>query len=145
MVACMHDTMRRFYEAIGFTKAYGKTQELAKRIGLENASMLSNWEKRGISADGLTLIQKAYGINATYLQTGDGPTYISGMVDDQPKKLADIGYTPPATEARFTPLAEQLAKLLDRIPDSDVVRKSIAYAQASQAIVNALQGDKPKD
>ena len=65
----MHPTMRRVYE---MTKQ-GQS-ELGRFLNLSPQN-ISNWEKRGISKDGLKLIAETFNLSTDWVLTGDGSPY----------------------------------------------------------------------
>ncbi|KEQ00388.1 S24 family peptidase [Snodgrassella alvi] len=86
----MHESAVRLYEAVAKKYNLHKQSELANILGVVQQS-ISNWEKRGISKQGLLLIQKKLKINADWLASGVGDELISDNVNDGINKQSNIG------------------------------------------------------
>lgn len=69
---CMHEQMKRLYEAAKVLKRIYGQSELARAI---NASpqTIHNWQERGISKQGMLKAQEVIGCSALWLETGNGP------------------------------------------------------------------------
>jgi hypothetical protein len=71
--------MVRLFEAAtqaGLIPAEGQPSALARLLNI-SSQIVTNWQARGISDRGLIMIQRDLGINATYIETGAGPVYVS--------------------------------------------------------------------
>ncbi|PXY98408.1 hypothetical protein DKK71_02415 [Snodgrassella alvi] len=62
----MHETAARLYKVVAKNNNIHKQSELAHVLGVVQQSIV-NWEKRGISKQGLLLIQKKLKINPDWL------------------------------------------------------------------------------
>lgn len=89
----LHPTMARFYAAIGYVSEYGSAKKVADALGLKSPSQLLNWERRGISQQGMALIQEKYGINFKHLEKGDPPVFIGDTRPVEPHTEAATGST----------------------------------------------------
>lgn len=136
----MHETMKRLYAAtVGRDAGYGVQTELANLLGV-SAQVVGNWERRGISKDGLLAAEERMGISPAWIKTGIG----------DPRKEPTAGKIAVtldgASGTQETPLtdeAKRLGRLLDLIPESDLIKRATAYNAASAAIVSVLEGHKP--
>lgn len=76
----MHPTMKRVYEAAreaGKIPGVNPQAELARLLDAFPQTV-SNWERRGVSRDGLLAIQKAVGCDAHWISTGQGAKFLAG-------------------------------------------------------------------
>ena len=73
---CMHEQMKRLYEAARVLKRIHGQSELARAI---NASpqTIHNWQERGISKQGMLKAQEVIGCSALGLETGSGPVSLN--------------------------------------------------------------------
>ncbi|MCL2645182.1 MAG: helix-turn-helix domain containing protein, partial [Betaproteobacteria bacterium] len=68
----MHATAQRLYLAAETMKKITRPKALADLLGIGNQQTLNNWEKRGVSAEGMLLAQEKIGCNATWIESGKG-------------------------------------------------------------------------
>lgn len=68
----MHETMVRLYEAAKKLKGLETPTEVARALN-QSQQTVNNWERRGISKDGMLRAQASLGCSATWLQTGVPP------------------------------------------------------------------------
>lgn len=82
--------MERVYAAATGAKVLVEGQQLTQLAGKLNESvqMVKNWDKRGPSAEGLLKIQRAIGVNATWVLFDEGPQMVgaSARVSSLPKR-----------------------------------------------------------
>lgn len=80
---CMHEQMKRLYEAAKVLKRIYGQSELARAI---NASpqTIHNWQERGISKQGMLKAQEVIGCSALWLETGNGPMSLNVLCDSSP-------------------------------------------------------------
>ena len=69
----------------------------------------------------------------------------TGLLAAEPNPPAMPSVPISQLEQPLSPMGESLGKLFDQIPESDVVRRSIAYGQASNAILSVLLKKPPTD
>lgn len=69
-INAMHPSMARLYS---YTKLLGHTQpsQLARLLNVSQQT-ITNWESRGISRAGLIECQRVFGVQANWLDTGEG-------------------------------------------------------------------------
>ena len=77
----MHETAARLYKVVAKNNNIHKQSELAHVLGVVQQSIV-NWEKRGISKQGLLLIQKKLKINPDWLVSGVGNELIIDNPND---------------------------------------------------------------
>ena len=77
----MHETAARLYKVVAKNNNIHKQSELAHVLGIVQQSIV-NWEKRGISKQGLLLIQKKLKINPDWLVSGVGNELIIDNPND---------------------------------------------------------------
>lgn len=151
--------MKRVYDAAVRHKVIeGKNQltELTEVLGLDSPQRVKNWDTRGASAEAMLLIQRTTGINATWIETGEGPEMVAGWPPGRraadAKSLADSGPSEADLvdalaaallngSARINRhrVAEQLAALA-LAPDSKALRSRIA-AELRDDGVDAVMHD----
>lgn len=79
----IHPTMQRVYE---MTKQ-GQS-ELGRSLNLSPQN-IKNWEKRGISKEGLNLVTETFNLSADWVLTGDGSPYKNRPTVDELRKRID--------------------------------------------------------
>lgn len=67
----MHESMKRLYEAARILKGAETPTEVAKLLDT-TPQVLNNWERRGISKEGLLTAQEAIGCRAEWVKKGIG-------------------------------------------------------------------------
>ncbi|HKS73492.1 MAG TPA: helix-turn-helix transcriptional regulator, partial [Terriglobales bacterium] len=99
----MHETMVRLYEAAKKLKGLETPTEVARELNLSQ-QVVNNWERRGVSKDGLLKAQSAFGCSATWLQTGVPPMEVvnpkSGAYQIE-RKLTDESEASPYNVSRL--------------------------------------------
>lgn len=129
----MHETMKRLYSAtVGRSEGYGVQTELANLLGV-SPQVVANWEKRGISRDGLLIAESKLEISPKWITDGSG--------NPKSKHYELVAEMPPlqVKAPALTAAANELATLYDLIPESDKIRRARAYNAASAAILDVLQ------
>lgn len=99
----MHEQMSRLYSAarqLNALSGNADQSELARRLNVAPQNV-KNWESRGVSKEGLLESQRQLGINATWVETGQGPRYIGG---DSAPAIAEAETDVPAGYVRFDQL-----------------------------------------
>lgn len=87
----MHETMKRFYEAVERLTGI-KGQSAVARAMNESPQVLKNWESRGISSNGLDKARKVFGIYSDWIKTGEGcPDQATQLLQNQMMKTG--GFT----------------------------------------------------
>lgn len=137
--------MKRVYDAAIRHKIIdGKNQltELTEVLGLDSPQRVKNWDTRGASAEAMLLVQQKTGINATWIETGEGPDMVAGWPPGRREHDAKAGGRAAPSEADIVDglasallhaaprvnrhrIAEQLAALA-LAPDSKALRSRIA-------------------
>lgn len=94
----LHDHMRRLYEA---ARAAGRLQpedgqaEMARLLNVSQ-QRLNNWESRGPSKEALLIAQEVFGVNSTWVQSGEGSMFVgrsehpTSTSDMRPADLAEL-------------------------------------------------------
>jgi phage repressor protein C with HTH and peptisase S24 domain len=67
-----HETTARLLEAAKTLKGAQGTSDVARLLGHSSPQRVNNWVTRGVSKEGLLEAQRCIGVNATWLQTGEG-------------------------------------------------------------------------
>ena len=70
----MHATTTRLYEAAKAIKGITEPAALARAMNI-SPQVLNNWERRGISAEGILLAEETIGCESRWLKTGAGSLY----------------------------------------------------------------------
>ena len=73
----MHATTTRLYEAAKAIKGITEPAALARAMNI-SPQVLNNWERRGISAEGILLAEETIGCESRWLKTGAGSLYGPG-------------------------------------------------------------------
>jgi len=119
-----HATMRRVYEAAiqqKIIKGTSPLTELSDALGIDAPQRVKNWDSRGASAEAMLLIQLKTGINATWIETGEGPQMVAGW----PVGRKEHG---SATSEADSPAENAVIQSLT------VVREQLARAQGEASI-----------
>lgn len=76
----MHKSMERLYKAAKDLKGISSPSNLGRAI---NASpqTIKNWEKRGVSKEGMLAAQRTIGCSAVWIETGSGEMRISDGIE----------------------------------------------------------------
>ena len=101
----MHAEMERMYAA---ATAAGRLDQSAAQTSLAQLlnvapQNVNNWEKRGPSKDALLDAQRAIGVNATWIQTGNGPMFVGADVAAPTSEQAPHANEDGAASSTFFP------------------------------------------
>jgi phage repressor protein C with HTH and peptisase S24 domain len=88
-----HETGQRLLAAAKALKQADGPSDLARLLNV-SPQTITNWLKRGVSKDGMLLAQRLIGVNATWIETGEGE-----MPDPVPQHNS-VPDHPPITEDR---------------------------------------------
>lgn len=89
----MHPTMKRVYEAAreaGKIPGDNPQAELARLLNM-SPQRVSNWEKRGISKEGILLVQSVVGCLSQWVQDGREPKFLSRQPTRRQPELEVVG------------------------------------------------------
>lgn len=73
----MHESVERLYEAARESKGLKRPVDVARVLGV-SPQVLSNWELRGMSAEGAVEAEVAFGCRAAWLLRGNLPSGVTG-------------------------------------------------------------------
>lgn len=117
--------------------------EIKVAMDQDSHSVLNNWEKRGISRDGVLIAQRKYQINPEWLQTGRGLKFLLDL-KNHPASVREMAFAEAIrTEALSDPYAmiEQALRALVIVgSDKDEVLAMVkAKADKSKEIQKAMK------
>lgn len=98
----MHATTARLYEAAKAIKGISEPSALARALNI-SPQVLNNWERRGMSADGILDAEEAIGCESLWLRTGTGTLHLRAQ---EPQKA--YRSTPDATTIAVTSIQSVL-------------------------------------
>jgi hypothetical protein len=78
----IHEQMQRVYYAVlnaGLIGGEHPQAELAAILKV-TSQVVNNWDARGPAPAGLLKLQEVTGVNATWVITGQGPMFVTGMM-----------------------------------------------------------------
>jgi hypothetical protein len=75
----MHETMARLYEAAKQISDAAGQSAVARLLNV-SPQLLTNWERRGVSFEGMLNAQETLGCNAVWLRKGVGPMLVGEPV-----------------------------------------------------------------
>lgn len=146
-----HATMRRVYDAAirhKVIKGANQLTELAEVLEVEAPQRVKNWDTRGASAEAMLLIQKKTGINATWIELGEGPEMVAGWPpgrreDPVPEKAQGTYYTPRNVLASL----QDLASVLDSVQSTAgrhrmaEMLSALALAPDSKSLLDSIKAE----
>lgn len=119
----MHATTARLYEAAKTLKGISEPSALARAMNI-SPQVLNNWERRGMSAEGILAAEEALGCESRWLKTGTGSLCAPGVR----QALGTYQVNPDTTAIVITSIqaALQLAGLSpDHLGDRDSLSKAL--------------------
>ncbi len=80
-IQVMHDTMTRLYKAALELRQLTTPTDVAREMR-QSQQTINNWERRGMSKQGMLLAQAEFGVSASWLDTGRGPMLHDAVQED---------------------------------------------------------------
>ena len=124
-----HPAMERAYAAairLGLIGPVRRQSALARLLNTSSQAV-KNWEERGPSKEFRLTLQSRFGINASWIETGEGDALLpssSGATAERPSDLARVQPAKKATESGAPPVLSQavhaLIETVRPLPDDDL-------------------------
>lgn len=143
--------MRRVYDAAiqhKIIKGTSPLTELAEVLGIDAPQRVKNWDTRGASAEAMLLIQRKTGINATWIETGEGPQMVAGWPAGRQEPSAQgVSIEHPLPTPAIGETLSQMAQLLQQTPNGHARHRiaellsAWALAPDSSTVLNSIAAE----